>query len=95
MTEAAAPRRRIRVVISGRVQNVFFRATLAEVARERGLAGWVENRPDGRVEAVLEGEPGAVEAALQWSRQGPPRARVDAVEVSEEAPSGEGGFFVR
>jgi acylphosphatase len=95
MEEVPPARRRVRVLISGRVQNVFFRANLAETAREHGLAGWVRNRPDGRVEAVLEGEPGAVEAALQWSRQGPPRARVDAVEVSEEAPSGEGGFFVR
>lgn len=95
MSDSAPARRRVHVVVSGRVQNVFFRATLAEIARNFGLDGWVSNRPDGRVEAVFEGEPRRVEAALRWSRKGPPRARVDAVEVTDEAPLGEHGFFVR
>lgn len=95
MTDSATTRRRVHVVISGRVQNVFFRATLAEIARDLGIDGWVSNRADGRVEAVFEGEPRQVVAALRWSRKGPPRARVDAVDVTEEEPSGERGFFVR
>jgi acylphosphatase len=95
VTDAAPTRRRVHVVISGRVQNVFFRATLAEIARDLGVGGWVTNRPDGCVEAVFEGDPRQVEAALRWSKHGPPRARVDAVEVSEESPLGERGFFIR
>jgi acylphosphatase len=95
VTDAPVGRRRVRILVSGRVQNVFFRATLADVAEELGIDGWVTNRTDGRVEAVLEGEPRQVETAIKWSRSGPPRARVDAVEVSEEAPLGERGFFVR
>jgi acylphosphatase len=90
-----APRlRRVHLVISGRVQNVFFRATLADYARELGLAGWVKNRPDGRVEAVLEGPAHDVERVVRWSHTGPPRARVDAIEATDEAPSGERGFSV-
>ena len=94
MADAAPERRRVHVVISGRVQNVFFRASLADVARDLGIDGWVKNRPDGRVEAVFEGEPAQVDAALRWSRNGPPLARVDAIEVIEEKPLREGGFFV-
>ncbi|MGA8295467.1 MAG: acylphosphatase, partial [Acidimicrobiales bacterium] len=70
-------------------------ATLAEVARDLGVDGWVKNRPDGCVEAVLEGERKKVEKVLEWGRKGPPRARVDGFDVSDEEPSGESGFFVR
>ena len=94
MADAAPERRRVHVVISGRVQNVFFRASLADVAVDLGIDGWVKNQPDGRVEAVFEGEPAQVDAALRWSRNGPPLARVDAIEVIEEKPLREGGFFV-
>lgn len=86
--------RRVHLVISGRVQNVFFRATLADLAQELDLAGWVKNRPDGRVEAVLEGRASEIERVVRWSHEGPPRARVDAVEATEETPSGERGFTV-
>ncbi len=95
MPESAPGRRRVHVLVSGRVQNVFFRVALADVARELGIDGWVTNRPDGRVEAVFEGEPGAIEAALTWSKKGPPRARVDALEATDESPLGERGFFIR
>ena len=59
------------------------------------MAGWIENRRDGAVEAVFEGEPEAVERLIEFCRKGPRGARVDKVEVSEEEPVGETGFSVR
>jgi acylphosphatase len=84
--------RRIHVSIEGRVQGVFYRATCVERARALGLAGWVRNALDGRVEAEFEGEPAAVEAMLDWCREGPPHAHVEAVDVREDDPTGEQGF---
>ena len=86
---------RRRVVVSGRVQGVFFRDSTRREASRRGVAGWVTNRPDGSVEAVFEGEPEAVEALVAWSGRGPDRARVDRQTVTEEEPEGEQGFGVR
>jgi acylphosphatase len=86
--------RRVFVKVSGRVQGVFYRATCARLAREKGLAGSVRNRPDGGVEAVFEGPPDAVEDMVAWCRQGPELARVDDVEIRDEEPRGEGGFRV-
>ena len=86
---------RRRVVVSGQVQGVAFRASTEREARAQGLGGWVRNRADGRVEAVFEGPPGAVGAVLAWCHEGPRFARVSAVEVREEAPEGLGGFHVR
>jgi acylphosphatase len=86
--------RRVFVKVSGRVQGVFYRATCARLAREKGLAGSVRNRPDGGVEAVFEGPPDAVEDMVAWCRQGPELARVDEMEVRDEEPRGEGGFRV-
>lgn len=80
--------------VSGRVQGVFYRATCARMAREKGLAGSVRNRPDGGVEAVFEGPSEAVEEMLAWCREGTDLARVDEVEVSNEDPWGETGFRV-
>ena len=85
---------RRRVVVTGRVQGVFFRDSTRSEARRLGVAGWVTNRADGGVEAVLEGEPGAVEDLLAWLRHGPERARVDTCTVTEEEPVGEPGFRV-
>jgi acylphosphatase len=87
--------RRVHVVVAGRVQGVFFRASCAERARASGLAGWIRNDAGGRVEAVFEGSGEAVETMIDWCREGPPHARVDDVEVSEEPPVGEAGFQVR
>ena len=72
---------RVRVVVHGRVQGVWFRDSCREHARREGVGGFVRNRADGTVEAELEGPAAAVERVVQWCRQGPPRARVDAVDV--------------
>jgi acylphosphatase len=84
-----------RVVAKGRVQGVFFRDTIRNAAEREGVAGWVRNNPDGTVEAVFEGNPEAVERLVSLARQGPPGARVEAVEVEEEADQGLDGFRVR
>jgi acylphosphatase len=83
------------VVVRGRVQGVFFRDSVRQRAESRGVAGWVANRSDGAVEAVFEGEPDAVEALVEFARQGPRSAEVEDVEVSEEDPEGLSGFEVR
>jgi len=85
---------RRRVVVTGRVQGVFFRDGTAQQARRRGVAGWVTNRSDGSVEAVFEGEPDAVAALVEWVGHGTPQARVDTHSVVEEGPEGEIGFRV-
>jgi acylphosphatase len=86
---------RARVVVSGRVQGVFFRDTCRERARAAGVVGWVRNRADGTVEAEFEGTAVAVEALVAWCRQGPPRARVDGVVREAREPVGERTFRVR
>ncbi len=75
-----AEKARVHVLIKGRVQGVFFRASTRDEARARGLTGWVRNRPDGRVEAVFEGDKAVLENMLAWCRKGPPYAYVDYVE---------------
>lgn len=80
------------VWVTGVVQGVYFRSSTARMARDTGVAGWVRNLRDGRVEAVFEGEPGAVEAAVTWCRSGPVRALVERVDVAEEPPEGLRGF---
>jgi acylphosphatase len=85
---------RARVVVSGRVQGVFFRVSCARLATQAGLGGFVRNLPDGRVEAVFEGPSDRVEEMVAWCRTGPEPARVDEVEVSSETPAGERSFRV-
>ena len=72
---------RAHAIISGRVQGVFFRASACDEATERGLKGFVRNLPDGRVEAIFEGERYLVEEMLEWCRRGPPGSSVDDVDV--------------
>jgi acylphosphatase len=84
-----------RVRVRGRVQGVFFRGATAQQARALGVAGWVRNCDDGSVEAVFEGAPARVAAAVSFCHQGPARARVDHVESSDEVPSGLRDFVVR
>ena len=90
-----AERVRRRLVISGQVQGVFFRDRCRAEAQAHHVAGWVTNRPDGRVEAVLEGPPEAVAAVEAWCRLGPRRAAVTHVDAADEAPTGATGFQVR
>lgn len=86
---------RRRVVVSGRVQGVFFRDSTRRHAATAGVSGWVSNRPDGAVEAVFEGDAEAVDQLVEFCRRGPGRAEVDSVEVIEEEPEGLSGFQVR
>ena len=86
---------RRRVVVRGRVQGVGFRVSAERRAESLGVSGWVRNRPDGAVEAEVEGRPGDVDALVSWLARGPRGARVDAVETEELAPLGERGFAVR
>lgn len=86
---------RRRVLVSGRVQGVFFRDSLARLARDAGVAGWARNNFDGRVEAVFEGDELGVERLVAFCREGPRRAVVTGVEVTHEEPTGERGFRVR
>jgi acylphosphatase len=86
---------RRRAIVHGRVQGVFFRDTTRRRANAHGVAGWVSNRSDGAVEAVLEGPPDAVQQLLRFLETGPPHATVDHVDVSDEEPEGLTGFSVR
>jgi len=88
-------RRRTRVVVHGDVQGVFFRDATRSEADSQGVAGWVTNRDDGAVEAVFEGESGAVQAMVDFCRSGPSKADVENVEVEEQEPEGGSGFEVR
>jgi len=86
---------RVRLVVSGRVQGVFFRDGCRAEAEAAGVAGWVRNRDDGRVEAELEGSPNAVERVVDWCREGPRRAVVTGLERSDIPALGAAGFEVR
>jgi acylphosphatase len=77
-------RSRAHVFVSGRVQGVWFRESTRRRADELGLEGWVRNLPDGRVEALFEGDPSAVRLAVEYVREGPAHARVDHVEEVDE-----------
>ena len=75
------------------MQGVFFRDATRQKAQQLGLAGWVSNMADGRVEAVFEGESGAVEEAVRWCGEGPEQAAVEDVDASYEESRGESGAF--
>ena len=80
---------RAHVIVTGKVQGVWYRgSTQAAAERIGGVCGWVRNLPGGDVEAVMEGDRARVEALISWCRSGPTRARVDAVDVHWEPPSG-------
>lgn len=75
---------RRRLVVTGRVQNVFYRDWLVEQARSLGLDGWVRNRADGSVEALATGAPEMVEMLIESARQGSPASRVADVVASDD-----------
>ncbi len=81
------------LMIRGRVQGVMFRGALQREAQDRGIRGWCRNCPDGSVEAILEGDEGAVQRVVAWSHQGPPAAKVTCVEIDEEPYKGEFDSF--
>lgn len=75
---------RAHAYVSGRVQGVFFRSSVADLAESLGVAGWVRNLSDGRVETLLEGEKESVEKVVEFCRRGPPGAHVRDFEVKWE-----------
>lgn len=87
---------RLHVVVQGRVQGVYFRASAQNKARRLGLRGWIRNCADGRVEFVAEGERSTLEQLLSWLQTGPPSATITRVETDWQTPSGKfRGFIVR
>jgi len=90
MSEA---RRTLRLVAHGRVQGVWFREGMRQEAQRLGVAGWVRNRRDGTVEAVVQGSPAAVEAIVAWARRGPEAAEVERLEVAEASGEDELAAF--
>jgi len=85
---------RCRVIVSGRVQGVFFRDTCQRVADRLGLCGWVRNRSDGTVEAAIEGDRDDVGELVAWCHEGPPRSFVTQVQISDEPVIGDGPFRI-
>ena len=79
---------RAHLVISGRVQGVFFRMETKRAADGHNVVGWVRNKADGTVEAVLEGDKGAVERMIQWCHSGPPSAKVTDVNTTWQSYQG-------
>lgn len=82
------------VVVTGRVQGVFYRASTRDRARDAGVAGWVRNRADGAVEAHLEGPADAVEQVQGWMRHGPAGAVVDDLRADQVEPTGAASFTI-
>ena len=75
---------RVHLLVSGKVQGVFFRQALKVVAKKNNVLGWVRNLKDGRVEAILEGDTKSVNSVIEWTRIGPANSRVDDIEVNIE-----------
>jgi acylphosphatase len=91
----ADDRVRRRVTVRGRVQGVFFRDSVRQRAHTRNVQGWVTNRADGAVEAVLEGNPDDVQSVVRFMETGPRQADVETVDVRDEAPEGLASFEIR
>jgi len=85
--------KRVHVIVEGRVQGVFFRAYTSDEAKKLNLAGWVRNRTDGSVEAIVEGDAESIDTMLRWFYQGSPGSRVTEVHVQEESPIGDSSTF--
>jgi acylphosphatase len=85
----------ISITVSGMVQGVYFRQSTKEKALELGISGWVKNLPDGNVHIVATGTADQLDQLVQWCKQGPPHAKVTAVDVTEEAPQVFMGFVIQ
>jgi len=85
---------RIHVVIAGRVQGVWFRASIRDKAQQLGLKGWVKNIPGGDVEAVFDGEEKLVNEMVEWCHHGPPMAEVENVKIKKEQSSNDFDDFL-
>jgi acylphosphatase len=83
-----------RVIVRGRVQGVYYRAATVEAAGGCGVAGWVRNRRDGTVEALIEGDADAVARLIEWCRRGPPAAQVTAIDIIEVEVTGAADFRI-
>jgi len=92
--EPMSPVRRVHVIVTGRVQGVWYRGAMQHEAERLGVAGWVRNVADGNVEAAIEGPAQAVDELVAWCRVGPPGARVQNVRCAEEPPQGIQGFRI-
>ncbi len=84
----------VRVKIRGIVHGVSFRANMAQIASDLGVRGWVRNLPDGSVEAFLEGDERNLKRILDWAKLGPPRARLDRVDVEPVEPRNHRDFRI-
>ena len=85
--------KRVHLLINGRVQGVYFRQTMMETAEKNNVLGWVQNLPDNRVEAMLEGNNSNVDAVIEWANFGPAGAVVDELKILEENYVGEFSEF--
>lgn len=85
--------KRIHLVVRGRVQGVYYRASAQREAKRLGLTGWITNRPDGSVEIVAEGEEDQVKDLLAWAQHGPSTARVEKVDTRWRSYTGEFSEF--
>jgi len=85
--------KRVHIFVKGRVQGVYFRQGMKDIAEKKHVTGWVRNLQDKRVEAVLEGKDKDVNSVIEWSQMGPPNAIVDDVEIINENYKGEFSKF--
>jgi len=84
------------LIISGKVQGVWFRASTKQKAEQLGIAGWVKNTDNGRVEALIEGDEKQIQDMIKWCHQGPPLSRVKKVEVKNiDSTNGFNGFEIK
>ena len=84
----------VHLLIQGKVQGVFFRASAKEVAEDLGISGWIKNTKEGAVECVADGAEAAIQQFVDWCKQGPSGARVDEVTVSQTDPIKDTGFRI-
>lgn len=87
--------RTVHLVIKGKVQGVFYRASAKDRAEDLGITGWVKNTREGFVETVASGDDKAVQQFIEWCKKGPSNARVDDVVVTEQSPEQLNGFTIK